>query len=78
MDNDHEEPMAKVAGNLIQAKETAEKLGASTTFSGFGTSKEPENNDPVARLRRLAQQEYILKSKKTRESFRKGVLSSLH
>ena len=69
MYNDHEEPMAKVPGKLIQAKETAEKLGASTTFSGFGTSEEPENSDPVARLRFLAQQEYKaeVKHKKTQK-----------
>ena len=67
MNNDHEEPMAKVAGKLIQAKETAEKLGASTTFSGFGTSEEPENSDPVARLRLLAQQEYKAEVKKRQE-----------
>ena len=72
MNNDHEEPMAKVAGKLIQAKETAEKLGASTTFSGFGTSEEPENSDPVARLRLLAQQEYKADVKKDKRKVQKG------
>ena len=63
MDNDYQEPMAKVAGKLIQAKETAEKLGAPTTFSGFGTSEEEEISDPVARLRNLVEQEYKSETK---------------
>ena len=69
MNNDHEEPMARVAGKLIQAKETAEKLGAPTTFSGFGTSEEPENTDPVYKLRQLVKEQYKseIKHKKTQK-----------
>ena len=63
MNNDYEEPMARVAGKLIQAKETAEKLGAPTTFSGFGTSKEEENTDPVYKLRQLVKEQYKSETK---------------
>ena len=69
MNNDHEEPMAKVAGKLIQAKENAEKLGAPTTFSCCGASEEPENTDPLARLRHLVKEQYKheTKHKKTQK-----------
>ena len=37
-------------------------------YSGFGTSEEPENNDPMARLRFLAQEyKAEVKHKKTRK-----------
>ena len=69
MDEDHEEPMAKVAGKLIQAKEIAENLGAPTTFSGFGSSEEPANTDPVYNLRQLVKEQYKseIKHKKTQK-----------
>ena len=41
-------------------------------YSGFGTSEEPENIDPVARLRLLAQQEYKADVKKDKRKVQKG------
>ena len=57
MDQDTEEPMAPIAGKLIQIKETGEKLGLPTTFSGFG-KKEEESTDPCYRLRSLVKEQY--------------------
>ncbi len=67
MKHDHEEPMAPVAGKLIQVKEMAEKMGAPTTFSGFGKNTEhetSENVDPVAKLRSLVKEQYKSELKK--------------
>ena len=58
MDQDTEEPMAPIAGKLIQIKETGEKLGLPTTFSGFGKKEESENSDPCYRLRSLVKEQY--------------------
>ena len=72
MDHDNEEPMAKVAGKLIQLKRAGEKVGVlpSSTFSGFGTEQEAdevENKDPVARLRDLVQKDYMTQERKNRK-----------
>ena len=72
MDRDTTEPMAPVAGRLIQAKEIAEKLGAPTTFSGFGTEQEPENADPVARLRQIVSAQYKTEAKNNNRKVQRG------
>ena len=78
--NSRDDPiMGTLSSKLIAGKKKLEEMGMDTAqYSGFGASEEPENSDPVARLRLLAQQEYKADVKKTRERFRKGVLFSLH
>ena len=51
MNNDNEEPMAKVAGKLIQTKKFLEQNNLLDTknFEGFGKKK---NIDPALRLRK--------------------------
>jgi len=53
MNNDNEEPMAKVAGKLIQTKKFLEENNLLDTknFEGFG-SKKKKNIDPAIRLRK--------------------------
>ena len=66
MNNDNEEPMAPIAGKLIQLKQTGEKLGVlpTTKFTGFGTEEETvEKADPCKKLRELVQSEYSTKPK---------------
>ena len=77
MDRDTTELMAPIAGRLIQAKEIAEKLGAPTSFSGFGAEEEPENSDPVARLRRLVNEQYKSETKKDKKKLQRGGVAPL-
>ena len=70
MDRDREEPMAPVAGALIQTKESLEKAGLMDTkrFSGFGM-------DPTARLKELVKQKYTIQDieeKKNKKRLQKG------
>ena len=68
--NSKDEPiMGPLASKLIATKEVAEKSGLmeSRTFTGFGSEQEPENSDPVARLRQIVSAEYKTQAKKTRK-----------
>ena len=57
-----------VSSKLIAGKKKLEEMGMDTKiYSGFGTSEEPENNDPVARLRLLDVQECKAEKKKVQK-----------
>ena len=58
------EPMAGIAGTLIKIKESSEKLGLPTTFSGMGT-------DPVARLREIVEAQYKDEEKEQKKKLKK-------
>ena len=77
MNRDHEEPMAPIAGKLIRLKETAEKLGAPTTFSGFGVAEEEEIIDPCQKLRDLVKSEYKTEKKGKKKLQKGGILPAL-
>ena len=62
--------MGAVSSKLSAGKKKLEEMEMDTVqYSGFGASEEPENSDPIARLRILAQQEYKaeVKHKKTQK-----------
>ena len=63
MRHDTEEPMAKIAGKLIEVKEQLEKNNLLSTkhFEGFGKS------DPAARLRKAYMNEYKKRIKNTKK-----------
>ena len=68
MDRDTEEPMAKIAGKLIQAKRFAErdaKILPTTVFEGFGEKEEV--SDPTARLKALVKEQYKIDERKDRK-----------
>jgi len=69
MNQDTDEPMAPIAGKLIQLKKTGEQLGVlpTTKFSGFGLDTESERSDPVYRLRQLVQEKYKNEEKTERK-----------
>ena len=72
MDEDPNEPMAAVAQKLIQMKESGEKLGIlpTTKFSGF-VSNEEGSVDPVARLRNIVKEQYVVDERKERKKKKK-------
>ena len=61
MKYDYEEPMAPIAGKLIQTKEFMEKTGVlpTKTFSGFGE----ESADPTFKLKQLVKEKYMADEK---------------
>ena len=65
--------MGAVSSKLIAGKKKLEEMGMDTVqYSWSGTSEEPENSDPVARLRLLAQQVYKADVKKDKRKVQKG------
>ena len=79
MNEDTEEPMASIAGKLIQLKKTGEKLGVlpSTTFSGFGVSnnEKTEKSDPIFKLRQMVKDQY--KTEERKHKIQKGGVAPL-
>ena len=70
MNQDTDEPMAPIAGKLIQLKKkTGEQLGVlpTTKFSGFGLDTESERSDPTARLKALVEEKYKTTNAKSME-----------
>ena len=68
MNQDTEEPMAPIAGKLIQLKRSAEQAQVlpTTVFEGFGT-KEEGSTDPVAWLRNIVKERYAVDERKERK-----------
>ena len=59
--NSRDDPiMGVVSSKLIATKKKLEETGMLNTnqFSGMGTSEEPENTDPVFKLREIVKQQY--------------------
>ena len=76
--NSKDEPiMGPLASKLIATKEVAEKLGAPTTFTGFGADQESESTDPVARLRSLVQQQYKSDAKNDKKKIQRGGIAPI-
>ena len=75
MDQDQEEPMAPIAGKLIQLKKAGEQIGVlpTTSFTGFGSDQRP--SDPIFKLRQLAfplSKKGAGKAKKSRKTIKKS------
>jgi len=69
-DSKDEPIMGPIASKLIAGKKKLEEMGMDTKiYSGFGTSEEPENTDPVYKLRQLVKEQYKseIKHKKTQK-----------
>ena len=80
MNNDNEEPMAPIAGKLIQLKKIGEQLGAPTTFSGFGATdnEKIKKADPFFKLKQLVQEHYKTEERKERKhKIQKGGVAPL-
>ena len=80
MNEDNEEPMAPIAGKLIELKKTAEQLGAPTTFSGFGATdnEKIKKADPIFKLKQLLQEHYKTEERKERkQKIQKGGIGPL-
>ena len=77
MNNDNEEPMAKVAGKLIQTKKFLEQNNLLDTkiFEGFGSKR--NKNDPAARLRKTYINDYITKKKNNNKHQKGGFVISV-
>ena len=69
--NSRDDPiMGAISSKLIAGKKKLEEMGMDTKiYSGFGTSEEPDNTDPVYKLRQLVKEQYKseIKHKKTQK-----------
>ena len=77
MDQDQEEPMAPIAGNLIHLKKAGEQIGVlpTTTFTCFGSENTDRPSDPIYKLRQLAfslSKKGAGKAKKSRKTIKKS------